>query len=726
MLYKKMLAAFSAAVLGCTVTAPSAALAASDGTVPAEEKYEAEVDLFYLDPGYESYLSIPDSCAQSYQIKLPGTYQSVSFRADDDHIGVDQEGLVTPKGEEIYYIGSGTEYEYSEGDFTVTAVVDSTRLVYMFHVHDYAVWYAHSVADSYLEEHITAGMTVREQLETICKFVAGYDYSAYHSGMVSMIATGEGGDCWASTGTVNYMCGKLGIQARTRNAANDPGAGSGHRNSVAAGENGVIYMVDAGYSGSAPRHYSITEYPHPYACKERANGTLELTEYFGFDTEIEVPSEIDGKTVSAIGSSLFYSANRFIGKEITSVTIPETVVSIGDSAFYDMDGLTELYIPKSVGYIAKAAFCDCDQMKLVIDPANPYYVMKDHVLYTKNMKTLVSAAELYTMKNVTKTEYGKSYTWNKTDFTVPDGVEYIEDQAFYDCGSLGSLVLPDTLKHIGYAAFRGCSVGNTVVLPESLTGIGYGAFSYSGAPALVLLNPDTVINDTTENGLNEKEDGSTLNGASPMVLIGREGSTAQAYAEKFGKGTSTVYYGDGTSATEEYDRYLFGLLGEDGTAELGSGTAGDCSYRVFWSEETGLVMQLTGEGTADVPADETKLTGKVGGIILDKGVTRLSDALMKALTKTRTVFGVKGSYAEQLAFKEGYNFTEYPKEQLAGDVDCSGVVNIADAVMLARFLAEDHEITVTAEGKRNAELDGVSGLTSGDSTVLLQMLAGLV
>ncbi len=62
---------------------------------------------------------------------------------------------------------------------------------------------------------------------------------------------------------------------------------------------------------------------------------------------------------------------------------------------------------------------------------------------------------------------------------------------------------------------------------------------------------------------------------------------------------------------------------------------------------------------------------------------------------------------------------------LRGDTDCSGTVNIADAVMLARFLAEDSEITVTAEGKRNAELDGKAGLTADDSAVLLQMLANL-
>ena len=64
-------------------------------------------------------------------------------------------------------------------------------------------------------------------------------------------------------------------------------------------------------------------------------------------------------------------------------------------------------------------------------------------------------------------------------------------------------------------------------------------------------------------------------------------------------------------------------------------------------------------------------------------------------------------------------------ELLKGDVDCSGEVNIADAVLLARFLAEDTEITVSAQGKENAELSGDSVLDTADSTKLLEFLAGL-
>ena len=62
-------------------------------------------------------------------------------------------------------------------------------------------------------------------------------------------------------------------------------------------------------------------------------------------------------------------------------------------------------------------------------------------------------------------------------------------------------------------------------------------------------------------------------------------------------------------------------------------------------------------------------------------------------------------------------------EILRGDVDCSGAVQIADAVLLARYIAED-AVTVTSQGLVNAELDGEAGLTAGDLSVLLEGIAG--
>ena len=62
---------------------------------------------------------------------------------------------------------------------------------------------------------------------------------------------------------------------------------------------------------------------------------------------------------------------------------------------------------------------------------------------------------------------------------------------------------------------------------------------------------------------------------------------------------------------------------------------------------------------------------------------------------------------------------------LAGDADCSGDVNVADAVLLARFLAEDSEAAVSAQGKANANVSGDSDVTSDDLTLILEFLAGI-
>lgn len=68
--------------------------------------------------------------------------------------------------------------------------------------------------------------------------------------------------------------------------------------------------------------------------------------------------------------------------------------------------------------------------------------------------------------------------------------------------------------------------------------------------------------------------------------------------------------------------------------------------------------------------------------------------------------------------------TETPKPGLKGDVDENGTVQIADAILLARYIAED-TVTVTAQGKTNAELTGDTALTADDCTKLLQFLAGM-
>ena len=69
--------------------------------------------------------------------------------------------------------------------------------------------------------------------------------------------------------------------------------------------------------------------------------------------------------------------------------------------------------------------------------------------------------------------------------------------------------------------------------------------------------------------------------------------------------------------------------------------------------------------------------------------------------------------------------TSPAQKGLPGDVDCNGEVNIADAILLARFNAEDTDIFVTTQGKINAEVDGKAGIDAMDLTVILEYLAGI-
>ncbi len=63
---------------------------------------------------------------------------------------------------------------------------------------------------------------------------------------------------------------------------------------------------------------------------------------------------------------------------------------------------------------------------------------------------------------------------------------------------------------------------------------------------------------------------------------------------------------------------------------------------------------------------------------------------------------------------------------MIGDVNCDEKVDVSDAVLLARFLAEDVETNITAQGKINAECDGIEGLSGDDNLMILKYIAKLI
>ena len=153
-------------------------------------------------------------------------------------------------------------------------------------------------------------------------------------------------------------------------------------------------------------------------------------------------------SVTSIGNSAFYGCSS-----LTSVIIPEGVTSIGNSAFYGCSGLTSINIPEGVTSIGNYAFDGCRGL---------------------------------------------------TSINIPEGVTSIGNSAFYGCSSLTSVTIPESVTRIGNGAFSGCSSLTSVTIPESVTSIGESAFSGCSGLAVVCnrMVPPTIQWNSFSDGTN--------------------------------------------------------------------------------------------------------------------------------------------------------------------------------------------------------------------------------
>ncbi len=98
--------------------------------------------------------------------------------------------------------------------------------------------------------------------------------------------------------------------------------------------------VDPVEDESSSLHYVVT-----------SEGEAQITYYTGSDSELVIPSEIDGYTVTSIADYAFYDCTV-----LTSVVLPETVKSVGAYSFYYCDALKTITIPANTLEIGKKAF----------------------------------------------------------------------------------------------------------------------------------------------------------------------------------------------------------------------------------------------------------------------------------------------------------------------------------------------------------------------------------
>ena len=131
------------------------------------------------------------------------------------------------------------------------------------------------------------------------------------------------------------------------------------------------------------------------------------------------------------------------------ITIPNSVTSIGRSAFFGCSGLTSVTIPNSVTSIGNYTFSGCSGL------------------------TSVSIGNSVTSIG----DQAFSGCSGLTSVTIPESVTSIGNHAFFGCFGLTSVTIPNSVTSIGERAFSGCSGLTSVTIGNSVTSIGERAFS---------------------------------------------------------------------------------------------------------------------------------------------------------------------------------------------------------------------------------------------------------
>lgn len=259
--------------------------------------------------------------------------------------------------------------------------------------------------------------------------------------------------------------------------------------------------------GSVDYDYGVTvSDKNMFAYSENDDGTVTITGGNIVTPKLEIPAELEGKKVSAIGMNAFTGNNV-----ITDLVIPEGVTTLNWYSFNTCENLETVTLPDSLEFIDSWAFERCSKLKTInvpanvtringgafaqnssmtsitCDPANKNYVSVNGVLFTKDMKELVAypggIQGEYTVP-ATVNHIGDAAFYGALGLdsvTILGNLDFIGFEAFAECSKLTDVAIRDGVNYVGYWAFRGCDGIKSLTVPQSVTNIGNQAFGFAYA-----------------------------------------------------------------------------------------------------------------------------------------------------------------------------------------------------------------------------------------------------
>ena len=164
-------------------------------------------------------------------------------------------------------------------------------------------------------------------------------------------------------------------------------------------------------------------------------------------TSITLPS-----TITTMGFSCFEDC-----KKLTSITLPSSLTTLGDRCFYGCSGLTSIEIPANVTSIGFLCFSSCTELTSITIPPSVTSIGESCFMLCTNLKSISLPSSINSLEFALFSSCS-----SLTSITIPISVTSIKRSCFSECTSLASIIIPSSVTSLGVTCFKDCKALKSV------------------------------------------------------------------------------------------------------------------------------------------------------------------------------------------------------------------------------------------------------------------------